>query len=324
VASQGAPRQVAPRAERFEPSGEQWRPHRWTSELGPALVEALRTTLGTTAGERPAHRHGVVWTGRFIPSGGAAGLTDFVGFRGDGSKAIVRFSNLFRRPGDRDVAGMATKLMLADGDVTDLIAMSVDLFPVRTSARFLALLEALRGGPVRALPRVAALLATGRLSVRALVHAVVTVRQGRDIRRTTFHGVQTFRLVRTSATGGPPERRPVRYRWVPGDAGVPAGAAGASETDQLRFTLELVLGNPAWARVDDPTWRWPRRAPTVVAGELVLDEIVQPEPRDLAFNPAVLAPGIEPGDDDLMSDRAGAYAVAQAERRSGHEVDTSR
>lgn len=50
------------------------------------------------------------------------------------------------------------------------------------------------------------------------------------------------------------------------------------------------------------------------AGELIIDRVLQPEAPDLAFNPAVLAPGIEPGHDDLFSDRAGAYAVAQASR----------
>jgi catalase len=49
----------------------------------------------------------------------------------------------------------------------------------------------------------------------------------------------------------------------------------------------------------------------------VLDRIIEPEPEDLAFNPLLLAPGIEPGPDDIFSDRAGAYAVAHASHAQG-------
>lgn len=321
MAAPDAPRQDAPRAERFQPSAEQWSPNRWTSELGPALVVALRTLFRSPRSERPAHRYGVVWTGRFTPSGEAAGLSDFVGFRGDEYPVLARFSNLFRGHGERDIQGLSTKLMLPGGEVTDLVAMSADVLPVRRSRDFLALLEALQKGPVRSVPAVAAMLVSRRLAPRAVLVGVVTAARWRDVRHTTFHGVHTFRLVRRaaagSAAGTAPERRPARYRWVPARAGRGGGSAGPSESDAIRFTLELVLGRPDWPRIDDPTWRWPRHAPTVRAGVLVLERIIQPEPKLLGFNPAVLAPGIEPGDDDLFSDRAGAYAVAQAERVPG-------
>ena len=108
----------------------------------------------------------------------------------------------------------------------------------------------------------------------------------------------------------------MRYRWMPAgdDAGHHAAAAASPRDGATRFTLELVLGHPGWRRLDDPTWRWPTRAPSVRAGELVLEQIVEPEPENLAFNPLMLAPGIEPGTDDIFADRAGAYAVAHAAR----------
>lgn len=310
-----APRPVAARAEPFEPSAEQWGPHRWTSELGPALVVALRGLLKAPPSDRPAHRHGVVWAGSFTPSGEAAGLSDFVGFRGSEYPVFARFSNLFRKPGKRDVRGMAAKLMLPGGEVTDLVAMSAEVFPVRSSRDFLALLNALQKGPLRSLPSVAAMLGSRRLSAHAVLLALVTTVRNGDAKTTTFHGVHTYHLVRNTGPGVPPERRLVRYRWVPAGSAETGRAADSSNTGQLRFTLELVLGHPGWGRVNDPTWRWPRRAPTVRGGELVLDRTIEPEPRELAFNPAVMAPGIEPPDDGLFSDRAGAYAVAQASRR---------
>jgi catalase len=318
VAASDPPRQIAPRAERFQPSAQQWSPNRWTSELGPALVVALRRVLRSPEGWRPAHRYGVVWTGHFTPSGEAAGHSDFVGFRGDPFPALVRFSNLFRGHGERDIRGMATKLMLPDGEVTDLVAMSAPVFPVRRSRDFLALLEALQKGPFRSLPAIVTMVASRRLSTLALLRGIVAAARFRDDRLTTFHGVQTFRLVRCAGLATPPEQRPMRYRWVPSGPGDPGTAAGSSTSDQIRFTLQLALGHSGWERVNDPTRPWSRDTPTVCAGELVLERIIQPEPTQLGFNPAVLAPGIEPGDDELFSDRAGAYAVAQAARLPGN------
>jgi catalase len=304
------PRPVVVRADRFEPSAEQWSPHRWTSELGPALVAALRQLLKAPPSDRPAHRHGVVWEGHFTPSGEAAGLSDFAGFRGPQYCALARFSSLFRQPGEPDIMGMATKLM-PGGEISDLVAMSAEVFPVRRSRQFLALLETLQERPFRLLPSIAGMLASRQLSARAVLRGVVAAVRNGDFQTTTFHGVHTFHLVRGAGPATPPERHPVRYRWVPG--GSAGGEAAGSEAGKPRFTLELVLGHPGWKRLYDPTWRWPRHAPTVRAGELVLVRRLAPEPK-LAFNPAVLAPGIEPGADDLFSDRVGAYAVAQASR----------
>jgi catalase len=256
-----------------------------------------------------------VRSGIFTPSGEAAGLSDFVGFRGSGYPVLTRFSSLFRKPGDRDIKGMATKLIPPGGEVTDLVAMSTEVFPVRRSRQFLALLEALQKGPVRSLPAITGMLATRRLSAHAMLLGVIAAARQGDVEKTTFHGVQTFRLVRRSSPGMPPERCLVRYRWVPGGSEGGGTAAGALEAGQARFTLELVRGDPGWARAHDPTWRWPKHAPIVRAGELILDPIIVPEPKGLVFNPAVLAPGIEPGDDELFSDRAGAYSVAQASRQ---------
>lgn len=318
-----APRQAV-RAQRFEPSAERWSPHRWTSELGPALVIAMRDALDTRGGGRAAHRDGVVWKGRFMPSGEAARFSDFAGFRGAEVPVVARLSNLHTRRGERDITGMAIKLLPPDGEMTDLVAMSLEVFPVRRARDFLALLEAAdkaaHEGRVRGALGVLGLIVTLRVSLPALVRGVIALASRRDPMDTTYHGVQTFRLVRDLAPAMAPDRRPMRYRWVPtvDDARHRAApAASAPDGETPRFTLELILGDPGWRRLDDPTWSWPKDAPTVRAGELVLDQIIEPEPEDLAFNPLLLAPGIEPGPDDIFSDRAGAYAVAHASHAHG-------
>src|SRR5262245_58570239 len=137
--------------QRFKPSAERWSPHRWTADLGPALVGAIRESTGGAPGERVAHRHGVVWTGTFTPSGDAAGLSDYTGFRGGSVGAVARISALRGRLGDRGTIGMATKLLPAGGEVTDLVAMSLDVFPVARARGFIALLKVRRTGGIRGL-----------------------------------------------------------------------------------------------------------------------------------------------------------------------------
>jgi catalase len=308
------PHEVEPSTRPFEPSAEQWSPHRWTADLAPALVSALRESLGGEPDERVAHRHGTVWKGSFTPTGAAAGLSDYAGFRGRSFDAVTRFSNLRGRLGARGITGMATKMLSPDREVTDLVALSLEVFPVRSARDFLALLDSLRQRPASALGGTTTMIVTGQVSASALARVVRDGVKRHVVDQTTFHGVHTFRLVRTSTDGLRSERRPVRYRWRPGgpDASPPPDG-------RMRFTLELVLGDPAWPRLDDPTWRWPARAPAVPAGTLELHDAIEPQPADLAFNPLVLAPGIEPACDEVLSDRAGAYAVAHVARARARE-----
>jgi catalase len=305
-------------AQRFEPSAERWSPHRWTADLGPALVGALRRGLGGDPSERVAHRHGVVWTGTFEPSGDAAGMSDYAGFRGDPVEAVARISALRGRLGDRGTIGMATKLVSADGEVTDLVAMSLDVFPVARARGFLALLKVRQSGGIREVGGTLTMLVTGQASASALARAAMDERRRHVVDQTTFHGVHTFRLVRNGNGIQPSERRPFRYRWRPGGM-----AASPPPDGRMSFVLELVLGDMSWPRLDDPTWRWPPHAPTVRAGTLVLDRMIEPQPSELAFNPLVLAPGLEPGGDELLSDRAGAYAAAHVARVRESRRNTS-
>ncbi len=296
-----------PSSRDFQPSADQWRPYRWTAEDGPALVQSMAGLFDGEGHERLAHRHGVVHRARFVSTGFAADRSDFAGF-GDGVAldAVVRLSALHRELHDRDVKGMAVKLLMPDGEVSDLVAMTLPVFPVRQSRHFVQLLDALARGGARALGGVAWLVATGRVPVRALAEAFRAGTSATDELAATYHGVQTFYLSRAPRDDRPAARTPVRYRWVP-EGAVPPGPGA------LCFRLELAVGDPAWPHLEDPTRRWPRGAPTIRAGVLDVGEQID-EPDGLAFNPLVLAPGIEPGDDDIFSGRAGAYPLAHVRR----------
>lgn len=297
-----------PSSRNFEPSTEHWRPNRWTAEDGLALVAAMSEAFDAPPHQRMAHRDGVLHEAVFRSSGYAADLSDFAGFRdGVELRAFVRFSGVFAPLDRRDIKGMAVKLVMPDEDITDLVAMSLDVFPVRRSRHFVQLIDAVARGGARALADVLFLMATRRVSLRALIAGLRVWLTSTDYRATTYHGVQTFHLVRAARDGRPTERRPMRYRWVPESPATPADGA------PLRFRLELVLGDPSWPGVEDPVRRWPAGAPTVRAGDLVVGDVIN-EPPGLGFNPVVLSAGIDPGEDDIFSGRAGAYPLAHLNR----------
>lgn len=328
-----------PRAARFNASNERWSPTRWTGELGQALVRAIDRKKGRIdSGLRPAHSHGYVMTGEFRSNPTSheqlRKLSDFAGFgkppepeepdqpsREVTSKAIVRFSNLTNRLDEPDIMGMATKIVLTTGEVTDLVAMSVDVFPVATSRDFLAYLSA-QSNRVLLAPRLAALIVTRRASSRASLRTLLArkINHGNGL-ATTYHGVQTFRLIRTENDSI--NSIPMRYRWVPASGN---DAGRHCELDPARppkasFDLELLLRQPGTrlttrelARMDDPRYPWTGMTELVLAGTLTLDKIVSTPPPSLSFNPATLAPGLGVGDDDIFNGRQSAYAVSQAAR----------
>src|SRR4051795_6647675 len=106
------------------------------------LVDAIGKAGGRFPGHRAAHAKGVVLAGTFTPTERARELTRAAQFAGDPVRVTVRFSNGGAKPdgSDTDIGdgrGMATKFYLADGTTTDIVALSLPVFFVRTPEEFL-------------------------------------------------------------------------------------------------------------------------------------------------------------------------------------------
>src|SRR3954452_8294607 len=113
------------------------------------LLDALDTLSGLHPGFRPAHAKGLMCSGTFTPSPGAAGLTRAPHAGKPSTPVTVRYSdstgiptipdNDPQRSGPR---GIAVRFHLADHLHTDIVAHSFDGFPVRTGEEFLEFLRA--------------------------------------------------------------------------------------------------------------------------------------------------------------------------------------
>ncbi len=304
-------------------------------DLGERLVEAVQAVSGVHPGHRVLHAKGVGARGRFRSSGLASELTVAAHLQaGVETPVDARFSNGSADPtardGARDGRGFATKFHIAAGasaagTSTDIVALSLPVFFVRTTDDFVDFVAAREPDPATGemdLDKVLAFLGAhpeAQLAAELSVAAPAPVSYG----RVTYHSVHVFWLV--DAHGG---RHPVRYRWEPvaGEGGLTDEQAAAAPPDYLAaalaedltegpvaFDLHLVLGQPA-DPVGDPTAPWPDDRPTVVAGRLELVELADVEA--LIFDPTRVTAGIECSDDPILAARSAAYGASYA-RRTG-------
>jgi catalase len=307
-------------------------------------------------GTRPIHTIGVGVEGYFEASDVARSYCRAEHFGGQRVPVSVRFSNGSGSPvqhdGWNDVRGMATRFHLENG-ATDLIAMTLNGFFVRTTKEFIAFTTAARQRPVRKASPWQKLLdmlqlkpplpdpypgqtASGDAGTLeyANAHPVaqLAVFQAGSIGapvsycRAAYHAVHTF--IVTDPDG---VRRSVRFAWKP--------VAGVRNTDPTlppvdnylqaeirerlkqwpaRFLLMMTIGESGDA-LDDPTVPWPAHRVRVVMGTLTLTKVAEDQAaaaEHISFNPWRLVDGIAPSNDPILLARRDAYEESR-KRRGG-------
>jgi catalase len=268
----------------------------------------------------------------------------------------VRFSNGSGSPvqhdGWNDVRGMATRFHLKN-EATDLIAMTLNGFFVRTTKEFIDFTTAARQRPVKKetpwqkildmlqlkqpapdpYPGQTASGDAGTLEyANAHPFAQLAVFQAGLIGaptsyvRAAYHAVHTFIV-----TGQDGVRRPVRFAWKP-VAGVRNTDADTPLRDNYlqgelrerlkqwpaRFLLMMTIGESGDA-LNDPTIPWPAKRVRVVMGTLTLTKVAENQEaaaEHISFNPWRLVDGIEPSDDPILLARRDAYEESR-NRRGG-------
>jgi catalase len=299
------------------------------------IVDALGDLHGVHPGHRAAHAKGVFCRGTFTATPQARELTRAAHMRGEPVDVLARFSNGSGNPeapdaDRREGRGMATSFRLPDGDRTDIVAISIPVFFVRTAQDFLEFVRARKPDPETGemdIERVGAFVAAHPETQAALELILPTLVPPASYAECAYNGLHAFAFV--DAAG---ERRFGRYRWQP-DAGAVALSdeeIEASSPDYLQeeiadrlaagpigFTLRMRLAEDD-DPLDDPTVPWPEERPEVTLGALTLTEVDADAERDdelIVFDPTKLTDGIEPSDDEILATRPHAYAVS-AERRS--------
>lgn len=301
-------------------------------DLGEQLVQAVEAAAGVYPGHRTLHAKGTPALGTFTSSGDAARLTTAAHLQpGAVTPVEVRFSNGSANPhqadGARDGRGLSVKFRLADGTATDIVALTLPVFFVRTVPDFLALMAARVPDPATGemdLHKVFAFLGEHPEAGRA-AELSITAPAPASYAQVRYFGVHAFWFV--AADG---RRTKVRYRWEPdaGEATLTDDEAAAQDPGYLAaelaerlaagpasFTLHLVIGTDADDETD-PTVEWPADRDEVVAGRLQLTGRPT-DPQDvekLIFDPVRVTPGIECTDDEILHARSAAYGASYARR----------
>jgi catalase len=293
------------------------------STLAEEIVDAINDLSGVHPGHRAAHSKGTLLTGTFTPNGTGASLTTASHMDGDPVKVTARFSNGGGDPNVPDYAregrGMAVKFYLADGGKTDIVALSLPCFFVRTPEDFLDFTRA-RKDPERLMPD----WLGAHPEAMAGIQAALSAEPPASYATAAYNSIHSYRWV--DGGGG---SRFVRYRWEPeaGERTLSPEDAKALGRDYLQeeiiargesaFRLQVIIATEEDA-VGDPTVAWPEERQHVEVGRLVLDgpELEREQDGDvLVMDPTRVTDGIELSDDAILRFRGPAYSVS-VERRT--------
>jgi len=291
------------------------------SSLAEEIVDAINEISGVHPGHRAAHAKGTLMTGTF--TGAGTDLTTAAHLQGDPVRVTARFSNGGGDPGIPDYAregrGMAVKFYLPDGAKTDIVALTLPCFFVRTPEDFLEFTRA-RKDPERLMPDWLGAHPEALTAIQAALGADPPA----SYATCAYNSIHSFRWI--DAEGG---SRFVRYRWEPeaGEQTLSPEDAKARGRDYLQEDL-LARGESAFRlaaivateedAVDDPTVAWPDEREQVEVGRLVVEGPELERERDgdiLVFDPTRVIDGIELSDDAILRFRGPAYSVS-VERRS--------
>jgi catalase len=295
--------------------------------LAEQVVDAINDVAGRHPGRRAAHAKGTLLAGSFTPAD--SGLTRAAHMRSEPVRVTARFSNGGGDPGAPDYAregrGLAIKFYLPDGTRTDVVALSLPCFLVRTPEDFLEFTRTRRPDPASGQPdleKVGAFLAAHPEALPA-IQATLGAEPPESYATVAYNSLHAFRWL--DAAGG---SRFVRYRFEP-----EAGEHSISDDDARErgpdYLQEEILARPEGAfrmqvviaaegdDVDDPTLAWPEERERVEVGRLVLSGPDTERERDgdvLVFDPTRVTDGIELSDDPILRFRPRAYSVSVARR----------
>jgi catalase len=295
-------------------------------------IMAIDEASGRHDGYRVLHAKGVLCRGKFVATAEAATLTRAAHMQGGEVPVTVRLSNGAGNPHAADYApdvlGMATKFYAPDDTRTDIVAISLPCFFVRTPEDFVAFIRASKpvvGG--RPGPRFLLYLTKHPEALRA-VAATLRFKPPVSYATCRFSGIHAFRWIAGDGT-----ERFVRYTWVPaeGEQSLSSRVAKRGGRDYLeeevperlarapiRLTLQVQIAAPG-DPTNDATAVWPEDRERVDAGTLELTELETGRERGgdvLVFDPTRVIDGIELSDDPLPRLRSEAYSIS-VERRSG-------
>jgi catalase len=299
------------------------------------IVETMRALAGSHPGFRPVHAKGIVCSGTFRGAPQAREVCRALHFQGQAVPTTIRFANANGNPEVHDglvnTRSLAVKFQLPEGKNADILANSIEGFPVRTPEEFLAFLKAQLPDPVTGQPAPDAVprFLEGHPAARAFIERLMQKPVPASYGQACYHAEHAFRFTAADGTS-----RFGRYRWMPeaGEAYLSPDQASTRSVSFLREELENRLGSgPVVFRLllqlagegdptDDVTALWPADRPLVELGQLEVTGISPTSAADerrLVFDPTNLTDGIDLSADPILLARSAAYSISYDRRSKG-------
>jgi catalase len=300
--------------------------------LWEEIVDAINAVNGSHPGFRAVHAKGTVCEGSFTATPEAVKLSRAAHLQGEPVKATVRFSNASGNPHTSDAnpiagRGMAVKFHLPDGEATDMAAVPLVVFMVRTPEDFLAFTKAREPDPGTGEPdpqKVLDFIAEHPETGNALQLGIPKLAPTKSYATSGYNGLHAFALVDADGneTWG-------RYQWHPVEGEHYLNEEEVDEADrdylqaeirehlssgEAKFRLDFVIAQDGDS-LTDPTEEWKGDREVVTLGELTVTGVID-EPSDgpLVFDPNNDTDGWKLSDDKILAARGPAYSVS-IERR---------
>jgi catalase len=300
--------------------------------LAENLVQVLDTISGLHPGFRPAHAKGLMCTGTFTPSPEAGKLTRAPHANQPSTPVTVRYSDSTGVPTipDNDPQksgprGIAVRFHLGEHVHTDIVAHSLDGFPVRTGDEFLEFLRAAAAAGAGKPEAMGAFLAS-HPNAKRFVETAKPIPT--SFAREAFFAVTAFKF--TNAQG---QSRFGRFRIRPQE-----GTEFLSDADAAKKSANFLFDEigPRLAKgpiklgvfvqmaesgdkVDDASVTWPDGRQENPFGTITLTACVddqEPERRKIIFDPVPRVDGIDSAGDPLTEVRADVYLLSGRRRRA--------
>lgn len=297
-------------------------------KLASEAVNVIENVAGTYPGYRRAHARGYVYEGVFTPNGKASPLTVASHLQEEAVPVIIRFSNSSPIPSHPDaispVKGMAVKFQLPNGEVSDLITVTIPLFFAKTPEAFVDIAgffkSAKEGFPnLKELAKILLKYPESKASLQMLKE----MRSPASFSTCQYYSIHAFYFI--NAEG---KRQAIKYEWVP-DAGLSmlakkevAERSGEYLNEEMEerlkqgpvgFKLNIQIGgenDPA----DDPTKAWSEDKQVITVGYLEISNKLVDAEDHLLFDPTNIPEGIECSEDPILHFRHSAYAVSYDRR----------
>ncbi|HEY3901294.1 MAG TPA: catalase family peroxidase [Chthoniobacter sp.] len=300
--------------------------------LAKEVIQTFDDLHGVFPGFRPAHAKGILLAGSFTPTKEAAGLSIAPHFQKE-TPVFVRFSNFAgvpmaadNDPNQSSPRGCAIRFQLGEHKHTDIVAHSMDGFPVRTAPELIEFLRAV-GASGPDVPHPTPIEQYLGSHPKALAFVMAPKPIPTSFAHESFFSVSALQFI--DASGG---KRYVRYRIFP-KAGNEYLSDEQAKAQGPNFLMEEIVNRlnsgavemQYWGQLanegdvtDDATVQWPADRAQVLLGTIALTRHVPDddvEGRRIIFDPIPRVPGIEPSADPLFEQRADAYVLSGKRRR---------